>query len=1028
MSTFVDCAVYIDGVRAADGCTDDDPTAPTLLEGLSVVWGRGDTMSQPPPDSCTFDVLDLAGGEAFTSIYRTGRRVDVVAHGEAFPEPSVPTFINPGFETPMVTWAVSNGTAARTTARVKTGVYSLQVKPTAAAPVTLWLGPAEFQPAGTNPDAWDYIPTTSAGQEWASKASLWLPIGAMASVDYALFSGPYETAGEVLGQPFTVYGQDAWSTITTRRAIDVSGSGRWVGLRIVVNPVGNQWDQMAPALQWNQLDPELSWDDMGSLYVDDVQITSPQLGAGKNVLVFSGRITDISASWDEGAGAPIAQITAAGFTADLDNRNVGDEPWPVESVGARANRILTESGLPISIDIDSPIDTTLISWRDVDSQGATGLLQSLAVSVDGVLWSAVHQSIGAYLRLEDPSLRVSLLKLTELIGPPAVVEHTNLITNPDAEAFGAVATVRTNWVGNPVPASITGYGRAGNVTSTLTYEAAGGPSASSGAWIKNTITQVAAGTDNQINIAGMVTGQFRHASAWLYASKAMSLRLGAWTYDAAGAYLGSGNDLTTPNFALAANTWTYVQGLTTGAPTAYTRFQPFLRVVSATPVLAPDVYGIAAVTLSDAAGPSFNGSTPAAGDFTYSWSGAVNGSSSLQRAPAVAGPGIAAFSGGNGVRWSSLEHSKGARSFAVLKTSSASGASTGYLFTFAPLVALAGQWVTVRARVKATAGTTFGVSIRTSAGGGAGGSSPVATGDWQDVTATAQAASDGALIGCQIIISSSAAAGTQLYIDEWLLVMEGATYTGPYFDGNTPDTSTADYAWTGTAHLSTSTQSTIQTHTIIIEQANPDEGWDLSACLIVRDPVTWLQDVSDVVTRVAVQWKEQGVDDEGNPETNDLTEVVIDPALETLYGTRRVSVSTELQASADAQDVAQRILSRANPQGWRASGLAIDDEDVTPDTEGIELMLNLLDGTSRIGAPIVIGDLPPWSPAGSDAGVYLEGGTYRYMGGRWVLELTVSVATGLGTSAQWDELDPSWTWDQWSPSISWNDLRGVSAS
>jgi hypothetical protein len=62
------------------------------------------------------------------------------------------------------------------------------------------------------------------------------------------------------------------------------------------------------------------------------------------------------------------------------------------------------------------------------------------------------------------------------------------------------------------------------------------------------------------------------------------------------------------------------------------------------------------------------------------------------------------------------------------------------------------------------------------------------------------------------------------------------------------------------------------------------------------------------------------------------------------------------------------------------------------------------------------------------AGVYLEGGTYRFVGGRWVVELLVSSASGLGQSAQWDQLDPTWTWDQWDPAITWNDLRGVAAS
>jgi hypothetical protein len=429
-----------------------------------------------------------------------------------------------------------------------------------------------------------------------------------------------------------VHGNGAWQVITAQRAIQVDD--RWLGFHIVLDPSGPAWDEMPPALTWDGLDPSASWDDYGSVVVDDAQVTSPAGSSiGRGVLVFSGRITDLAASWDDSFGSPVVEVTATGFTADLDNRTVGDEPWLVESIDVRAQRILNLAGLPISIEIDDTVAGILVSYRDVDSQGATGLLQELAVSVDGVLWPAVHQSLGAYLKLEDPGLRASLLKFAE--------------------------------------------------------------------------------------------------------------------------------------------------------------------------------------------------------------------------------------------------------------------------------------------------------------------------------------------------------------------------------DG---------------------------TGTIVIVQTDPDIGFDLSACVVLRDPVTWVQDVSDVTTRVAVGWKVQDVDEEGLPTTTDATEKLVNPALEATYGTRGLSISTQLQSAADAIQVAQGALARTAPGGWRASGLAIDDDDVTGDLVGIGLMLDLLDGTSRIGAPIVVGDLPIWSPAGSEAGVYLEGGTYRYVAGRWVLELLVSAAGGgIGQSAEWDQLTPTWTWDQWDPDITWNDIRGVAA-
>jgi hypothetical protein len=456
---------------------------------------------------------------------------------------------------------------------------------------------------------------------------VWVPLGAAVTVRPVAFTGPYANAGTALGSGSIVEGSGTWQTVSVERAILTDGT--WVGVELTIDPTGPAWDELPPTLTWDGVDPTLRWDELGSVYVDDVHVTAPGSSGGRGVLVFSGRITDLSAGWDETWAAPVASIAAAGFTADLENRSVGEEPWVVETVDVRARRILELAGLPITIDIDTSVDEILLTWRDVDSQGATGLLQEIAQSVDGVLWPAVHQTVGAYLRLEDPSLRAALMRL-EL-----------------------------------------------------------------------------------------------------------------------------------------------VDGL------------------------------------------------------------------------------------------------------------------------------------------------------------------------------------------------------------------------------------------------------------IVIVAGDPSEGFDLSACLVLREPVTFVQTVADVVTRVAVTWLIQGVDDDGLPTTEDSTVTEIDAAREAELGTRAVSVSTQLIDAGTAGDVASRILSRTGPGIWRAEGLTVDDEDVPAGTPGVALMLDLLDGTSRIGAPLRLGQMPAWAPTGGDTGAYLEGGTYRFVGGRWVLELIVSASSGLGSSAAWDELDPSWTWDQWDPRITWNDLRGV---
>ena len=280
-----------------------------------------------------------------------------------------------------------------------------------------------------------------------------------------------------------------------------------------------------------------------------------------------------------------------------------------------------------------------------------------------------------------------------------------------------------------------------------------------------------------------------------------------------------------------------------------------------------------------------------------------------------------------------------------------------------------------------------------------------------------------------LIVSSGVVVGTVLDVDACLAESGPGVVVADYFDGATPDTAEHNYAWAGTADASASTDSSVQTFTITIVETDPETGFDISACDLLRDPVSWVQSVADIATRVNVTWKLQGVDDEGLNTTTDVTERVIDAALEQQYGTRGVSVSTELQSATDAEDVAQRVLTRTSADSWRANGLTLDDEDLNATEEDVSLMLGLLDGTSRIGAPMVIGELPSWAPAGATAGVYLEGGTYRYVGGRWVLEMIVSSGNaGLGESAQWDTLDSDWQWDQWDSSITWNDLRGVAAS
>lgn len=636
MGTGIGCTVYADGQRLADGCTDDAENAPTVLSGLSVVWGRETTVDQPEASTCSFQLMDAPGGGTFTELLRTGTAVDVNATGMVYPDPTEPVWPDPGFETGLPGTTRTNAVMSRSTRRASSGTYALRIDPVdAARRAGGVVAPAPFSEPGTAPDAWDEIPATSGGQTWSYGASVFAPPGASVLVRPVLFSGPYASAATVItSSALSVTGTGQWQTVTGTFVPEVPA--QWVGIHVSIYPTGLSWDQLDPELTWDGLAAgdraDWQWDDYGAVFVDDVTVLAPAAGTASTVRVFSGRVISLEAAFDESTGTPVVKVSCADFTADLDNADVGEEPWAVEPMGDRFERILSGTGMTVGAEIDASVAGIPVSWRDVDSQPAAGLLSELATSVDAVMWSATHIVTGPYLRVEDPTNRPS---------------------------------------------------------------------------------------------------------------------------------------------------------------------QHVLELVDGTVQIVP-----------------------------------------------------------------------------------------------------------------------------------------------------------GSMVALQ-----------------------------------------------------------------------------LSACDVLRDDVTWQQDTQDVVTRAAVTWKEQGVDDDGLPTTTDRTETITDIPLEAEYGVRRLSLSTELTTADDALDVAAKLLARTSVSDWRADGLVIDDNQMPDaDVTDTERMLTLLDGTSRNGLPVSLRDLPAWTPAGELVPVYLEGGEYSFTDGAWNLSLTVSNATAQGASAQWDQLDSSWTWDMFDPAISWDDLRGVGAA
>jgi hypothetical protein len=205
-------------------------------------------------------------------------------------------------------------------------------------------------------------------------------------------------------------------------------------------------------------------------------------------------------------------------------------------------------------------------------------------------------------------------------------------------------------------------------------------------------------------------------------------------------------------------------------------------------------------------------------------------------------------------------------------------------------------------------------------------------------------------------------------------------------------------------------------------------GMTLSACEFARNEVEFEQDVTDILTSVDVSWQEQTTDpDSGQPAPTERHEFAEDGSGQWDWGIRRLSMSTQLSRQADAVAVANRLLARVSQVTWHASGFVWDFR-ITEFTETLrQTALSLLDGTTRIGLPLTVTELPDWVPDAPIMSVFVDGGTYQFTGGRWILALNISPSATSGAAAQWKQLPVTYRWADYDASIAWVACWGVGA-
>ena len=298
-------------------------------------------------------------------------------------------------------------------------------------------GSVIFPPAAfsSDPSAWNAIPRSKPGQTWRAGATIYTYSDLGTTVQTTALKAVYFRNPNGSGMTNGPYLEEVTSArpggVTVGPLDWQPPDDVWVGLALDINPLGPRWRDL-DGRSWDSLGAAPSWWNLGIVEIDDLELLAPEDGVAVAGLVFSGLITDLDASYSLDMGGTLVKVIAQDWTADLANRYVGDQPWNLEPLGDRFARIVWLTGQQTTYEVDPGPAALHVSYRDVDTQQSLNLLQELARTSGGALWSATNLVTGPYLWLEDVDARLPLKELEEDEG--GIVR----IVDADLEGMGAI--------------------------------------------------------------------------------------------------------------------------------------------------------------------------------------------------------------------------------------------------------------------------------------------------------------------------------------------------------------------------------------------------------------------------------------------------------------------------------------------------------------------------------------------------------------------------------------------------------------
>lgn len=616
-----DCEVWLDGAPAAQTVDRLKAGVPTILDGLSMHWGRANQLDQPDIGTCTFVIRDEAASSDALDIARVGTDVAVYSTGTVpVPEDQV-IFNDGGFELsrpgalPSSRFLAKQGSPTLTVVKgtqSHTGQQALRITASLTSAVRQVLfPPLPFSPVGGDPTAWDSIPQMNPGETWPVSVWVKLPLGTTAKIIGAPCPLPYSTgAGPMSTASAPVVTADGnWQQIAGTWTNTSSGLA-WplIGLECTT-PSPRTWADQGTTTWADHLE---RWIDHQATFVDDISVTGPPV-ATRRVLIFAGQVTDVVVSPVTDTVIQL-EVTAADIGAALENDAIGDDPWPVQALQTRASTITSLAHLNVPVIVDQGLQAIQVSYRDVDAQPVLALLQDLAQSVAATLWTATHGTAGSYFWMEDPDDRVSVQQLGLGVGTLPVLDATNPATNPNLE--GGSLTGWSAVSATAYPLTLDASGAMSGTYSALTTRTDQSPSITAGALAASgvSVAYIPATAGDTVTVSIDVKTE----------QAARKIRGFLQFYDSVSVTSSSPTVTLVDSTAAGVVNRVTVSGVVPAGMNSV-RLRLLVETLAGNAITGERVWFD---RIRWGGADYFDGSTPASGDLTFNWTGAVNASTS----------------------------------------------------------------------------------------------------------------------------------------------------------------------------------------------------------------------------------------------------------------------------------------------------------------------------------------------------------------------------------------------------------------